>query len=133
MAFSPYNRPPRRPFDCGPSLTDQSFKDECDVNNIVKRFKQTGLLPRVEAEGFFEDVTLIPEDLMAAKARIRETERAFYMLPSELREKFGNSYISLLQFLEDPANREEAISLGLFAKKAAPPEPGAPDSGTPSP
>ncbi|WNK12536.1 MAG: internal scaffolding protein [Microvirus sp.] len=131
MIYSRFNPPPRKWVGGGVSMTDQSFEGESDINNIIKRFHSTGLLPQVEAGGFFEDVSMIPEDLMAAQARVAETERAFSMLPSGLRNRFNNSYISLLQFLEDPANAEEARSLGLFRKEAKP-EPGAPDSG-PSP
>lgn len=112
-------------------MTDPSFEAECDVNNIVKRYVSTGLWPQNVRPGFWEDVTNMPEDLMAVHARLREAERSFMLLPSGVRSRFGNDPLQLLLFLEDPANAEEAVALGLFAKKAAPPEPGAPDSGKP--
>lgn len=130
--YSRFRLPPRpEPIGGGVSRTDQSFGEQCDINNIIKRFTITGELPPSNGNGYFADVTLIPEDLMAAKARVEETQRQFMKLPSGLRNRFNNSYISLLQFLEDPANVDEAVSLGLFVRKAAEPEPGAPDSGSP--
>ena len=30
---------------CGKSMTKQEFKEECDINNILKRYENDGLLP----------------------------------------------------------------------------------------
>lgn len=118
--YSRFNLPPKRKVGGGIDKCDGSFKDECDINNIVKRYASTGLFPMPAAQGFFEDVSEVPLDLMEAEARIAATQRAFMMLPAELRARFNNSYIGLLQFLEDPANAAQARELGLFRKEAPP-------------
>lgn len=127
--YSLFDHPPKVDGPAGDSLTDESFAEECDVNNIIKRYVQTGLMPHTKAFGFFEDISNLPEDLMAAQQTLAEAERNFMLLPSGIRSKFDNNPIALIQWLENPANAAEAAE--LFGKKAAPPEPGAPDSGKP--
>ena len=55
-----------------PSLTRQSFKDECDVNQIVKRYTETGMInhiPRTPAqygdapEGDFLEAAIVNADI----------------------------------------------------------------------
>jgi len=55
-----------------PSLTRQSFKDECDVNQIVKRYTETGMInhiPRTTPrygdapEGDFLEAAIINADI----------------------------------------------------------------------
>jgi len=55
-----------------PSLTRQSFKDECDVNQIVKRYTETGMInhiPRTKPqygdapEGDFLEAAIVNADI----------------------------------------------------------------------
>jgi len=55
-----------------PSLTRQSFKDECDVNQIVKRYTETGMInhiPRTPPqygdapEGDFLEAAIVNADI----------------------------------------------------------------------
>ena len=34
-------------------MTKQSFKDECDINNIVNRFTRAGVLPTLPSTGVY--------------------------------------------------------------------------------
>lgn len=100
-----------------PSLTDQSFKDEVDVNQIMERFMKTGHLPLRGVNPVYGDLTMTTLDLPTAIRVIRQSEEAFAELPVEVRQKFGYSPEALMLFLNDPANRDEAVKLGLIEIK----------------
>lgn len=76
--------------DCslGECIVQQQFKDEVDVNTIVRRF---GIpeRPVVAPGGVFGDFTGI-EDYQSAAARVAAVESGFMALPPEVRERFGN-------------------------------------------
>lgn len=94
------------------SLTDQSFKEECDINTIVEQFGITGQLPtdvRVPLEGDFTTVV----DYQTALNMVREADAAFMEMPANVRERFGNDPGKFVEFASDPANLEECRKLGL--------------------
>lgn len=99
-------------------LVQQQFKDECDINNIMEKFGQTGLLPQSNRMPMSGDFTGV-NDFQSAMQAVRQAEEAFMALPAQLRKRFEHDPNRLMVFLEDEANREEAIKLGLVE---APPE-----------
>ena len=47
----PYGKRPRVSISFPkPTLTKQSFKDDCDINNIVNQFKNTGQTPHLNTK-----------------------------------------------------------------------------------
>ena len=109
-------RPPRVRLSCNPeSQVQQQFKNECDINYIVKRFLQTGQFVNMRRpeEYTFGDFTGL--DYRSALDFVRSANEQFNTLDSHIRERFANNPYNLLQFLENPANREEAERLGLLA------------------
>lgn len=115
-----------------PSMTKQEFKDQCDINNIIKSFKLTGQITHIArnaAQGMYMD---LPDELdfQTALNTIREAEEAFDSLPAKIRERFQNDPGQFLAFLSDPANKEEATKLGLL-NTPAPGGGGAPPPPTP--
>lgn len=48
-----------------------------------------------------------------------DAQNAFRSLPARVKARFGNDTYQLLRFLEDPANREEAIKLKLVESQEA--------------
>lgn len=116
--------------DCSkdPSLTKQSFAEEVDINNIVKRFVQTGEIPYQErlSAGQYLDVSTV-EDYQTALEIVREADAAFSDLPATLRERFKNDPAKLLEFVEG-ASKEELINAGLA--KADSPSPALSESST---
>lgn len=106
------------------SMTRQSHKEECDINTILSRYSLGGLVSK-RRDAFFADVSEVPTDFREALDLVDSSRRAFLQLPSQLRARFGNDPAQLLDFLRDPANREEAIELGLL-EKPVPPEAPAP-------
>lgn len=116
-------------FDPDEGMTQQQFKDECDINTIVERFGLTGELPeniRMPVSGDFTQVT----DFQSAMNMVRQAEEAFNELPGAVRYRFANNPARLIEFLEDGDNRAEAIKLGLVPP---PPATVVSDGKTPDP
>lgn len=93
-------------------LTQQSFREECDINVIVKRFGLTGELPenlRMPVSGDFTGVS----DFQTAMNLVVEAQAQFMTVPAEIRERFNHDPAKLIAFLENPNNKDEAIKLGL--------------------
>lgn len=100
------------------SRTKQEFVNECDINNIIKRYRVTGLLRQHTLEPLYGDFTKIPDYQESLNVVIRGQE-AFARLPSDLRTKFDNDPSVFLKFMADPANEDEIYKLGL-AKRPSP-------------
>ena len=97
-----------------PSMAEQHFKEECDINNIVQRYQETGVLPQGNREPLFGDFAEYPQDLQSSQAYFDKAGEAFMQLPATLRKEFDNSPVKLLEFLHDERNRDRAVSLGLI-------------------
>ena len=99
-----------------PSLTQQHFKDETDINNILRQFNVTGLLPESPLSPRYGDFTGI-NDYHSALNAVIEAEDGFMALPADLRARFSNNPEELINFLDNPQNKDEAIRLGLIDQK----------------
>lgn len=101
-----------------PSLAKQAFKDQCDINNVLKRYNATGVLDHVTAlQPVYADLTQVG-DLQQAFDIVRSAQDAFDALPSELRNELDNNPANLLSFIQNPANKERCVAYGLFNKPA---------------
>lgn len=96
----------------GPGRTKQSFKNQCDINFILRGYRKTGVVPQ-NVDGEFLDV---PGglDYQAMLNYVMAANAAFAGMPAELRKRFDNNPQKLLEFVGDASNREEAITLGLI-------------------
>lgn len=105
---------PRVVRDCsGPSLTKQSFKDDCDINHIVNQFKKTGTV--THETRFQPTYGYAPAvEFRDALDMVASIKGSFQSLPADLRNRFGNDPASLLEFVENPENLQEARELGIF-------------------
>lgn len=109
----------------GNSLTQQNFKDECDINNIMARFQKTGVLDHVNKhQGDYGDYTDLPVDFADAQNLVLRAQAMFMELPARVRERFGNDAGEFLSAVEDPDRRGELEELGLLEGKE--PEPAEP-------
>ncbi len=95
------------------SMTTQHLKNDVDINEIVARFHRTGYLQSPDAEPDYLDCTDFV-DYQASLDQVLEIGEYFKSLPSSVRHRFENSPSSMVQFLSDPANRDEAVKLGLL-------------------
>jgi len=98
------------------SLAQQHFKDECDINNILRQFNVTGLLPESPLSPRYGDFTGIGDYHTALNAVIA-AEDGFMALPADLRARFQNDPAQLIDFLSNENNRSEAEKLGLVDRK----------------
>ncbi len=104
----------------GESLTQQQFKAECDVNNILAKYKRTGMLTHIHKhQGNFGDFSSI-EDYQTSLGKLMQAQQNFESLPSELRAKFENDPAKLISFLSDEKNNAEAVKLGLKIERKIP-------------
>lgn len=105
-----------------PPRTKQSFKDECDINIMLKTYQKTGAMPNINPKvALYGNFSLIT-DLHTAITQVKDAEQAFMAYPSQLRKRFGNRPENLINFLEDPDNHDEAVELGLVAPEPNPRE-----------
>jgi len=101
------------------TLTQQHFKDECDINNILRQFNITGLLPEAPLSPRYGDFTGIG-DYHSALNQVIAAEDEFMRLPAQIRSRFDNDPANLIDFLEKSENKDEAIKLGLVNPEVLP-------------
>jgi len=103
--------------------TKQSFKDECDINVILRRFLKTGQLDLANRlEPRYGDCTGI--EFQNAVNTVAAAKSLFAELPAQLRARFENEPAKFLDFVQDDRNEDEARKLGLLKEPvAAPPAP----------
>lgn len=95
------------------SRTKQSFKAECDINNIMARYQKTGVLDFTQKnEPRYGDVTGF--EFQRAMLTIAQSKSMFAEMPSALRARFKNDPREFLEYIHDPRNVEEAQELGLL-------------------
>lgn len=104
------------------SRTKQADKDSCDINQIMKRFEKTGVLPEMikgnPQYGDFSSGLSYQESLNI----VMHAQEQFNALSARVRERFGNDPKVFLDFATDPVNGPEMVKLGLAVAKKAPPE-----------
>lgn len=100
----------------------QQFKEECDINTIVRNFGLTGEMPqnpRVPLSADFIDTM----DYQSSLNRLLEAEAGFMAFPAELRARFQNDPGKFIAFVEDKANEAEARKWGLLKPVVEPVAP----------
>lgn len=98
-------------------VTDQSFREECDINTIMARYQSTGELPQLNTQyAQYLDVTGM--DFQEHMDFIIQAQGLFDELPSSIRDRFGNDPAAFLDFTSDPENRTEMAKMGLLSDDA---------------
>ena len=121
--FTRFSLPPNPAIEfVEPSMTEQHFKDECDINQIVARYESTGVMPSGNTPPLFGDFEKFPTDLLSSRQFFDEAESRFMELPASVRKEFNNSPLELLAALQDSSNRQRFIDLGLIAPPVQPQE-----------
>lgn len=87
--------------------TKQAFKDQCDINKMLKKAQKVGSLSHLqkyperiygEFDGEF--------DLLTATERLDKANEIFNDLPSEVRSEFHNDPLKFVLFAANPENNE---------------------------
>ncbi|WNK12819.1 MAG: internal scaffolding protein [Microvirus sp.] len=99
------------------SLAKQSFRDECDINKIVERFKVTGELPPVIRQPTYGDFVNIV-DFQTAMNAMLSAQQSFMQLDAKTRARFNNDPAAFVDFCSDDANRDEIRVMGLLSPEA---------------
>lgn len=97
------------------SMTKQSFTEECDVNELLRRAANgqditSALSARVGQYGDFTDIPDFRESLDL----VNRANNAFMELPWQTRERFANDPGRMIEFLQDDANYDEAVKMGIL-------------------
>ncbi|AXH76110.1 MAG: internal scaffolding protein [Microviridae sp.] len=98
---------------CGDGTkTQQQFRDDADINVIVRRFGVTGVLPTNGRMPVYDDFSEVGDYHTAVNA-VRAATEAFMALPARVRQRFEHDPQRFVDFCSDPANLDEARKLGL--------------------
>ena len=96
----------------GQSMTRQSHKQECDINNIVKRFNKDGHINHLNKHGeSYDDVS--GADYRLWMNKLVSAREMFEELPSETRSQFGNNPAMFLDYVQNPDNADQLVKMGL--------------------
>lgn len=114
------------------SLTKQSHKKECDINERIKLFVKTGITSgnaQNPTYGDFDNEISYQQALNS----VIEAQEQFDGLPSNIRKRFHNDPSNLIKFISNNQNKDEAIQLGLIDAPQIPPELPTQSEPTPQP
>jgi len=101
-----------------PSMTKQSFKQECDINHIMAKYLATGMIPAGTSVGRYGDFSAAT-DYLDAQLTIKNARDQFASLPAKVRERFNNDPFQMLEWIGDKDNLDEANELGLLSEEAS--------------
>ena len=90
--------------------TKQSFRDETDINQILKRAQKSGTMSHVSKyEARYGDFSNF--DFFEAQLQLAKGGEIFDALPMELRREFNQSPADFFQYVNDPANKDRLEKL----------------------
>lgn len=114
------------------SRTKQSFREESDVNSIMRKYLSTGMITHLAAKppqyGDFTNV----DDYLSAMTRVRAAEADFQRLPATVRDYVDNDPAELVRLVNDPVALQAAIDAGIFPTEGLP-QPAPAPTATPAP
>lgn len=108
-----------------PDRCKQSFRDEANINVLVKRFAKTGIINQRQAVPLKGDFTEVM-DYAEMQLAIKHANDSFMSLPSDVRRRFGHDPAEFIRFTLDKENLPELRKMGLAlpeAEKPPAPEP----------
>ncbi|QIR82400.1 internal scaffolding protein [Chicken microvirus mg8_109] len=120
--YSRYNRPVVSgvKFD-KPSITQQHFKEQCDINRILDAYRVKAramgvsvveLMPKLGSEQF-ADVSNV-DDYLTAQNRIAQVNQMFEALPAEVRRSYDDDPANFVAALADSQNYRKFADLGIM-------------------
>lgn len=110
-----------------PSMTQQQFKDEADINYIVSMYDSSGVMPTFHGDGqpaqpVFGDFASLPDNAQEMYNRMIDAKNNFDSLPLEVRKRFNYDPAAFLDFVDNPENLDELVAMGLATKTAIEPD-----------
>lgn len=119
------------------SKAQQHMRDETDINVIVGKFRQTGMLPQIPIPPTYQTFGEV-FDFQSAMNAIKNAQDSFMALPANIRSRFENDPARFVAYVDHCLEREDLDPLremGLAVAKAVPelPEQGTPKEAAPAP
>lgn len=109
--------------DFGKSLTVQSEKMKCCVNNIVAKYNLGHEVTHLRnSDGFYTDVSETA-DFQTAMNIVASADQLFETLPSKLQAEFNHDTAEFLTFINDEKNLPAMEEMGLSEPLQLPSEP----------
>lgn len=105
-----------------PSLAQQQFKEDADINVLLERFRVTGVMPAGVKVPQFGDFSGI-KDFREAQDYLLQAKNSFMDLPPDIRAKFNHDPATFVDFATNPENIDSLRSLGLAPTPPVPPSP----------
>lgn len=104
----------------------QAYKDDCLVENIVRRYLAGDVTALSKSQGVYCDTTLIPKDLISAHEAVKQAESIYKRLPADVRGQYSSfkEFVNNFGTLENIKNFYDS-----FNPKGKSNEAPAPDSG----
>lgn len=104
-----------------PTLTEQHTAHMTDINYLMDKFQPDELAAYIAARQQYRREILNHDfssepSLLDAKNLVYKLQTEFQKLPDEIRLQF-KSHVEFLKFIDNPANQEKMIKLGLMTKK----------------
>lgn len=105
----------------GDSLTKQSFKHECDINNVISHYHQTGMVEH--GIGMTPKYGIAPTvDFHQIQNNIAAAKSTFENLKPEVRESFENVE-DFFDALGDSNRIDDLVAAGLIKPEITKEEP----------
>jgi phage internal scaffolding protein len=96
---------------CDDGITEQHHAESCDVNNILATYMKTGVLPPLDPDAKYGDMSDF--DYQSMQNQIANAKSLFEQLPERVRYRFGNEPYRFLNFVQDEKNYDELVEMGL--------------------
>lgn len=96
------------------SMSIQSAKAECDINNILSQYRRTGIVTHVSANRPTYSDLPSGLDYQQAMNTLIEAQGAFAGLPAKVRDHFANDPARLLVALADPEQADKLREFGIL-------------------
>lgn len=108
-------------FEYCPTMAEQHTAHLSDINYLMQKYKPDELAAYIAARSQYRQEIMGHDfasepNLQEAKNIVLESRKAFEALPQEITSQF-QSHLEFLKFVDNPANAEKLIKLGLATKR----------------
>ena len=123
MSFTRTNGAPRKQYEAGEPIVEESHAATLDINYIVDKFTRTGVLDHNQQYGGQYGNFIAGDIYEIAQDAIAQANGIYESLPGAIRQQFPHGTAQFLDFINDPENAEEIEALGLTTDHLDLPEP----------
>lgn len=112
MKRSQTKRPKIQLTNFEPTRTEQSHKQQTDMNYILKDYSRTGIIKHAHTnQGQYDDVSSI--DFQQAQNIVADAKSMFEGLPALTRKEFNGDVSRFLEFVRNPENGAQMQEMGI--------------------